>query len=35
MLEPRQPEGDGIILEFKVQEEDDEDLQDTVKSVLQ
>lgn len=35
MLEPRQPEDDGIILEFKVQDPDDEkELSDTVKKAL-
>ena len=35
MLEPRRPEDDGIILEFKVQDPDDEkELSDTVKEAL-
>lgn len=36
VLEPRQAEDDAIILEFKVQDRDEErDLQDTVKAALQ
>lgn len=36
MLEPKQPGDDAMILEFKVQERDEEkDLQDTVKAALQ
>lgn len=35
MLEPRQPDDDAMIIEFKVQDEEEKDLQDTVASALQ
>ena len=34
MLEPKRPEYDAVILEFKVQNEDEKDLSDTVQAAL-